>query len=144
MCELYFQIIKITYYDMPNYQKLSWNLTAFFSLLFVSGTTVYSVVSRAWVSAGLLSGVQSGALFPASAPRAPLIFSKKSARWAPFAWVCERNMHSFLALFLFHLCLKSFLKIQIFLSFFIVSWTFKCILNTCYCSYILEEAFEIL
>ena len=48
--------------------------------------------SRAWVSAALLSsGVQSGALFLASATRAPLNYSKKSVKWAPFAKIGKRK-----------------------------------------------------
>ena len=38
---------------------------------------------RAWMSAALLSDVQNGAPFLASATRAPFSFTKKSARWAP-------------------------------------------------------------
>ena len=69
-----------------------------------------NLTGRVWVSATLLSGVQNGALFLASARWVSLNFSKRSARWAPF---------SFLALFLIPLGLWNFLKIEIFHSFIV-------------------------
>ena len=90
---------------------------------------------RAWVSAALLSVVQNGALFFESARWAPLNFSKRSARWAPFTKIGERERktRSFLALFLIPLCLWNFLKIEIFHSFIVFKIYFFNPLYANYC-----------
>ena len=83
--------------------------------------------NRAWVSAALLIGVQSGAPFFASATRPPLSFSEKSARWVPLAKIGERERktRSFLRSYLLVFGRENFLKIHIFLNAFHSFWYFK-------------------
>ena len=84
------------------------------------------------MSGTLLSGVQNGAPFIASATRAPFSFSKKSARWAALAKNGERDFSAHFCQFLdvnfflipyFSINLELFLVSQTLIEYFL-QWLF--------------------